>query len=189
MQPVTRRKPAPKTTDVAFREQGPWSGRGDCGKLAGGGEDMRKEGSSPPTALIAARADRWGLGGGPLPAAGVHPAWPLQPFLHFHRGGHFLSPPQGSTVWVPSLSPACLTETWARLCLPCGEPSRRGMGVWLPLNLLSCPMPESGRSSFQDQLQLCRLCPASKGRSCSLGLYFLRNHVCSPGSSFLCDSC
>lgn len=116
MQPVTRRKPAPKPTDVACREQGPWRGRGDRGKPAGGGEDVRKEGSSPPTAGTVARAGslRPWCGARRPPLLSI-PAWPLQLFSHFHRGGHFLSPPQGSTVWVFSLSPACLTETWASL--------------------------------------------------------------------------
>lgn len=95
MQPVTRRKPAPKTTDVAFREQGPWRGRGDSGKPAGGGEDMKKEGSSPPTALIVAGllGPWWSARCPPLVST---PAWPLQLFSLFHRSRHFLSLPKAA---------------------------------------------------------------------------------------------
>lgn len=192
MQPVTRRKPAPKTTDVAFREQGPWSGKGDHGKLAGGGENMRKEGSCPPTALIIARAGslgpRWSARF-PLPAAGVHPCLALAALLTLPQRRAFpqLSPRQHS---LGPFSLTCLPHRNLGQAVTALWRALQGWdGVWLPLNLPFCQMPgDSGRSSFQDQLQLCRPCPTSKGRSCSLGLCLLRTHVCSPGSSFLCDS-
>lgn len=86
-----RRKPASRTSDVAFREQGPWGGRGDCGKLAGGGKDMRKEDSSPLTTQIAAPARSVGLWRSvrcpPLLSILSAPAALLILNSHFYRGG------------------------------------------------------------------------------------------------------
>lgn len=128
MQPVTRRKPAPKPTDVACREQGPWRGRGDRGKPAGGGEDVRKEGSSPPTAGTVARAGSlrpWCGAHCPPPATVVHPCLALAALLSLPQRRAFPQPsPRQHSLGLFSLT--CLPHR--NLGQSGGEPSRGGMG-------------------------------------------------------------
>lgn len=103
------------------------------GKLASGGEDVRKEGSSPLTALIAAPAGSvplWRSARCPLLLS--IPTYPLQPFspsAHFHRGSISLALPKAANSVVLSLSPACLTEVWSRLWVSLVE---RGLAASAP---------------------------------------------------------
>lgn len=103
------------------------------GKLAGGGEDVRKESSSPLTALIAAPTGSvrlWRSARCP-PLLSI-PACPLQPFsssAHISTEAAFPQPSPRQQSVVLSLSPACLTEVWSRLWVSLVE---RGLAASAP---------------------------------------------------------